>query len=191
MRGSGAGIRQGAVMRPATSDCNPSPIGPCRSYNRVRVNPTPWGSMVVTASRPIHSPSGRRWSETLRSALMKGAKLTGSSTAPTPLPESAMRRMRWEGDGTSPATSGTRWRIHSAALPEPTRPRATRERLGLRGRRVQPLARDRDIRRSGRGTEDERGGPRHYQIVVARELDHVVARAASLPHLLHAQGERG
>src|SRR5215813_7077414 len=131
MRGSGAGIRHGPVMRPATSDCNPSPIGPCRSYSRVCVNPTPWGSMVVTASRPIHSPSGRRWSETLRSALMKGAKLTGSSTAPTPLPESAMRRMRWAGDGSSPATSGTRWRIHSAALPEPTRPRATRDSMAV------------------------------------------------------------
>ena len=57
---------------------------------------------------------------------MNGTKRAGSKVAPMPLPESATTRTRWAGEGISPRTSGTRWRIHAAARPEPNVPRAMR-----------------------------------------------------------------
>ena len=46
----------------------------------------------------------------------------GSSTALIPLPTSAMTRVRCSGEGSSPATSGTSWRIQNFAGPGSRKP---------------------------------------------------------------------
>ena len=74
------------------------------------------GAGGVTASTQIHSPSGRRSRFTVRSTLMK-MYLRQSSTALIPLPTSAMTIVRCSGEGSSPSTRGTSWRIQISPGP--------------------------------------------------------------------------
>ena len=84
--------------------------------------PTPLGRGRVTASTPIHSPSGIRSRWTVRSTLMK-RKRRKSRAALIPLPTSAATRMRCSGVGSSPGDQrlahpqpgGRRARLEEAA----------------------------------------------------------------------------
>ena len=100
-----------------------SPGRSARGGRRARDSalPIPFGRGRVTASTQIHSPSGRRSRFTVRSTLMK-MYLRQSSTALIPLPTSAMTSVRCSGEGSSPSTRGTSWRIQIFAGPGSRKP---------------------------------------------------------------------
>ena len=74
------------------------------------------GSGYVTASRHTHSSSGSRCSVIVRSGLMNRCDSNGSAEL-IPFPKSATAATRCSGDGSSPATTGSRSRIQSVVGP--------------------------------------------------------------------------
>src|SRR6266511_4312177 len=109
--------RAAPVQRLATNRvCRPRATGPSRSWMVDSAKPPPTPSTVVRATRQTHSPTGSRWRWTVRSGLTN-TKRRQSSTALTPLPESAAISTRVSGEGSSPGSSGWRMRIQTVAGP--------------------------------------------------------------------------
>jgi len=95
------------------------PMAPSLSNSSVFTSPVPSLPMVVRAERQIHSPVGSRKRATDRSTFMKRYS-AGFKATLIPLPESATTSVRLRGEVSSPATSGTRWRIQTVPAPTPS-----------------------------------------------------------------------
>ncbi len=94
------------------------PTGPRSSKRSESLMPMPVGSQRDTESMPSHSPTGGRWSRTVRSVFMKAIEI-GSALREIALPQSASGQIRWNGDGDSSGSSGTE-RIHARVGPGPS-----------------------------------------------------------------------
>ena len=134
-RRAGGARRPAAASEPSArrraASGSPRPIRPLPSESSDSALPIPFGRGRVTASTQIHSPSGMRSRLTVRSTLMKRYRRQ-SRTALIPLPTSAMTRVRCSGEGSSPATRGTRWRIQTFAGPGSRKPPLERPPLHRR-----------------------------------------------------------
>ena len=139
------------------SDCTARPTGPPASKIRLSAWPKPSLDSRETISKPIHSPTGSRASATVRSGLMK-VWVSKSSIRLTPLPKSAAADTRCNAVGASPATTGTRSRVHMVTGPRSSQVPAAKRRSNASVNAVRRVPWLKLGRSSGRGGLGGAGG---------------------------------